>query len=364
MKIAMVSTTGFTTPPEGYGGEVYVWWLTEALCKLGHEVYLFASYGSNTPSKGKLIPLRKSYGDWIQMIHTENEVVTSLYIRNELLDCDVVHDFSHNKQVAEYCYRHSKPCISTLWGNTFNRPNVTYNVVCWSQAHKYVGVEGGTGYEGTPFLANPSGKLNPTTEIVLGGVDTDYYSYNSKREPFFLWFSRAHPSKGLDIALQIARELPEIHLVVSGSFTTSDDHVMYGNQYLEQIKQLPNVEYTAMPIGSTHHEFKKNLYQNCIGLIFSVQYKESFGLIPVEAMSTGCPIISSDRGSMLEIVKNGVNGFICSDIEHYKSAIRNVLNGAINSNNCRNYALNHFSMERVATDYLKLYERAIKGEKW
>ena len=364
MKIAMVGTTGFSIPPTGYGGEVYVWWLTEALCKLGHEVNLFASYGSNTPSKGKLIPLRRSYGDWREMIQTENEVITTPYIRQELLNCDVVHDFSHNKQVAEYCYRHDKPCISTLWGNTFNRPHPSYNMVCWSQAHKNVGVEGGTGYEGTSFAAQPSGKLNQTTEVVLGGVDTDYYNYNSRREPLFLWFSRAHPSKGLDIALQLAKEMPEIILVVSGSFTTSEDHVMYGNQYLEQIKQIPNVKYIPMPINSTHHEFKKGLYQKCSGLIFSVQYAESFGLIPVEAMSTGCPIIASDRGSMPELISNGVNGFICTDIDHYKSAIRNIMNGAIKSEDCRSYALKHFNMERVALDYIKLYERSIKGEKW
>lgn len=364
MKIAIVSTTGFTTPPEGYGGEVYVWWLTEALCKLGHEVSLFASYGSNTPSKGKLVPLRRSYGDWVQMIHTENEVLTTPYILQELLSCDVVHDFSHNKQVAEYCYRHNKPCISTLWGNTFNRPHPSYNVVCWSQAHKTVGVTGGTGYEGTPFPAQPSGKINQTTEVVLGGVDTDFYDYNSVRKPHFLWFSRAHPSKGLDIALQIAREMPEIDLIVSGSFTTSEDHQMYGNNYLKQIADIPNVLYTPMPLTEDHHNFKKQLYQNATGLIFSVQYAESFGLIPVEAMSTGCPIISSDRGSMPELIENGVNGFICSDIDHYKSAIRNVLNGAIDTKKCREYAVEHFNMKRVASDYVKLYERAILGEKW
>lgn len=360
----MISTTGFTTPPEGYGGETYVWWLTESLCKLGHEVYLFASYGSKTPSKGKLIPLRRSYGDWRQMIKTEDEVISVPYIQKELLGCDIVHDFSHNKQVAEYCYRHDKPCISTLWGNTFNRPHPSYNIVCWSQAHKKVGVEGGTGYEGTSFVAQPSGKLNTTTKVVLGGVDTYYYSYNSSRDDYFLWFSRAHPSKGLDVALQIAREIPEMKLIVSGSFTTSEDHVMYGQQYLKQIEDIPNVRYLPMPLNSTHHEFKRDLYKRAKGLIFSVQYAESFGLIPVEAMSTGCPIIASDRGSMPEIVENGVNGFICSDIEHYKSAIKNVMNGEIKTDDCRKHAVKKFNMERVALDYIKLYERAINGEKW
>lgn len=364
----MVSTTGFTTPPEGYGGEVFVWWLTDALCKLGHEVVLFASYGSNIPSKGKLVPLRRSYGDWVQMIKTENEILSEPYLRDQLLDCDVVHDFSHNKQVAEYCYRHDKPCISTLWGNTFNRPHPTYNMVCWSQAHKKVGVTGGTGYEGTPFPAQPSGKLNPTTEVVLGGVDTNFYEYSDYRKhasnPSFLWFSRAHPSKGLDIALQIAREMPEIDLIVSGSFTTSEDHVKYGNEYLKQMAEIPNVLYTPMPLTENHHLYKKELYSSSIGMIFSVQYAESFGLIPVEAMSTGCPIIASDRGSMPELIENGVNGFLCSDIEHYKSAVRNVLNGAIKSEDCRNHAVKNFNMNRVAEDYVKLYERAINKEKW
>lgn len=369
MRIALTSTSGYSTPPTGYGGETYVAWLCNALCDMGHEVILFATYDSMIPKKGELIRLRKHpQGDWVTMLDTEYDVIR--YHRDILKSVDVVHDFAHNAQVSLWCKENKIPYVNTIWGNSFLGNMLGFpsfhrdNVVCWSEAHKHIGVIGGNGYEGTQWYNKYpfAGNLNPTTKVVLGGADTDFYFHNPniKREDWFLWFSRAHESKGIDLAIDIARNNPDYKFKFSGSFTGI--HENDGNNYITQIKSLPNCEYIQMPLDSTHHAFKRSLYQRCKALLFSVQYQESFGLIPAEAMSTGCPIISSDRGSMPELIENGVNGFLCNDIEHYKNAMINI--DYIKPWICRKKSLDKFKMSRVAMDYENIYKLAISGVKW
>lgn len=369
MKIALTSTTGFSTPPKGYGGEVYVAWLCNALCNLGHEVILFATFDSMIPKKGELIKLRKApVLDWVTMLDSEHDVLK--YHTDILRQVDIVHDFAHNAQVSLWCKHNNVPYCNTIWGNSFlgNRLGLPSfprdNVVAWSEAHKHIGLIGGNGYEDTPWYSKYpfAGKLNPSTKVVLGGVDTEFYDYNPliEREDWFLWFARAHEAKGLDLAIEIARRNPEYKFKFSGSFTGL--HEKDGTNYIQRIKSLSNCEYIPMPLNSSHHEFKKALYQRCKALLFPVQYQESFGIIPVEAASTGCPLITSDRGSMNEIVISGMNGFICRDIEHYENAIRTI--DYIKPEICRLIANSKFNMIRVALDYIEVYKCAIKGEKW
>lgn len=366
MKIALTSTTGFSTPPKSYGGEIYVAWLCNSLCKLGHEVILFATYDSMTPSKGQLISLRKApEGDWVTMLDTEHDVLK--YHTEILRKVDIVHDFAHNAQVSLWCKENNIPYCNTIWGNSFlgNRLGLPSfprdNVICWSEAHKYIGVIGGNGYEGTPWYNKYpfAGKLNSTTKVVLGGVDTEFYNYDSdiKREDWFLFLARAHEAKGVDLAIEIARRNPQLKFKFSGSFS-GKLHGTDGERYLQQISQLPNASF----VKADTHEQKRILYQKCKALLFPVQYQESFGIVVAEAMACGTPCIVSDRGSMPEIIYNGINGFICKDLEHYENAIRTI--DYIKPDTCRLIANSRFNMIRVASDYVEAYKCAMKGEKW
>lgn len=366
MNIALISTTGFSTPPKSYGGEIEVSWLCNALCKLGHTVILFATYDSMTPSNGTLIRLRKAQlGDWVTMLDSEYDVIR--YYSDILRRVDIVHDFAHNAQVSLWCKENNIPYCNTLWGNSFlgNRLGLPSfhrdNCVCWSEDHKICGINGYNGYEGTPWHKKYpfAGKLNPTTKVVLGGVDTEFYDYKPdiKREDWFLFLARAHEAKGVDLAIDIAKRNPQVKFKFSGSFS-GKLHETDGNKYLEMIRQLPNASF----IKADTHEEKRYLYSKCKAYLFPVQYHESFGIVVAEALSCGTPCIVSDRGSMPEIIENSVNGFVCRNIEHYESAIRAI--DYIRPKTCRKIADNKFSMKRVATDYVEVYKCAIRGDKW
>jgi hypothetical protein len=116
MKIALISTTGFSTPPKAYGGETMVHDLAHSLCGIGHDVTLFATFDSDIDYGAVHIPLRKSYNNASTMLSSEYDVVE--HHSGILKSVDIVHDFSHEKQVAEYCRHNDIPCITTLWGNT------------------------------------------------------------------------------------------------------------------------------------------------------------------------------------------------------------------------------------------------------
>lgn len=364
MKIALVCTTTFTCPPEKYGGEIYVHWLCNALCDLGHEVVLFAAYGSTKPRRGKLIPLRLAIpGDWRHMLDTEDDIIK--YHTDELRNVDVVHDFSHNDQIGKWCKENNVPHCNTLWGISYMGTCLTGhfvrdNVVTWSRIHREIGLWTPEQLASSPYGQwHPySESILPTTKVVLGGVDTAQYHMDLSvdREDWFLFLARAHPSKGVDTVLEIARRNPDMEIKMAGSY--SGLHKSDGDMYKTMAEELPNIEI----IGDVDADKKLELYQRCKAFLFPVQYAEAFGIVVCEAMSTGAPLIVSDRGSMPELIENGVNGFICTDIEHYENAMRTIK--YIDPVTVRRYCLDNFSMRRVAFDYLRVYKATINGEKW
>jgi len=358
IRVAVVSTAGYPTPPIGYGGEVFVWHLVQALERQNEieEVNLFACYDSKKPNRGKLFKLKKGLDNW-EKIHSYERDCIKRY-NKELKEADIVHDFSHSKAVADYCFIEKIPCISTLFGVTFLYPNYKYNIVCWSKAHKEAGLrgEGALSALGHKEIA---GSLK-NAEVVYGGTDTDFYKPNYKKEDYFLYVGRPHPTKGVDLVIELAKQTKK--KVILAWKAEIEEHKRYEKYFLEQIKKQKNIEFVELPNNEKHQTLKRELLQKAKALIFPVQYIEAFGLVVVEALSCGTPVITTTKGSMPEIVDNGENGFICHSFQHLKSAMKNI--DYIENKKCRRTAEKKFNMERVAKDYMRLYRRAMRGETW
>lgn len=348
MKIAVISNYLNACPALFYGSESYYWHIAKWMAEQGHEVHLFAAPGSLTPPNGYLHYLMHSpegqidYGIERWAYETYKDI---------LLDMDIIHDCSPDHITTEHLrYLHNKKeIVNTINGTTYWMPRPKpFNVVTGSKWWQQDALD-------TAGLK---------TEMVYWGSDTEFYTPGGEKEDYFLWIARFHPDKGLDLALDLAEYLG-FHLKVAGSLLFKD-HAAYGREYIKRINSIKNVEYVDLPMDSTHHEFKRELYRKARAFLFPPKYRECFGLVITEAMACGTPVISVDYGSPPEIIDDGINGFICHEKRDFVEVITKKLDEHNNDEFRGNVVkkAKHFDVRNAARDYEKLYEEVIGGKSW
>lgn len=343
MKIGLISTYINSTPPSDYGGECFYWGLAKELGNLGHEVHLFATGGSETPPNGHLHLIRGSR----DINYSIEEWVEKVY-HHVLMDMDVIHDCSLDHIAAERLrnFYDKSNIINTINGSTYWMPRPPFNVVTGSKAWQ-----------------EDAKKHGLKTEMVYWGIDETFYTPEGDKEDYFLWISRFHPDKGLDMALDLA-EVMNIKLKVAGSMTFRD-HAHYGQKYIERILSLPMVEYVELPLDSNHHAAKRELYRKARAFLYPVRYFECFGLVVVESLACGTPVIALNNGAMPELIDHGKNGFLCNTKTDMADAVRNLklLDRTRLTDECIEKAKT-FTWRKAAEQYVSLYERVMKGETW
>jgi len=343
-KVGIVVPPIFSCPPQGYGGEIMCWDLAEALGQLGVEVHLFALPQSQVPTNGFLhyVPECPLDTFWIY------EQAPIKFYKNMLNDAEIVwHDWGHTHIVHDYVFWNGRSnALSTPWGVFIQRPFWRRNLVTWSRFQRGLALQQG-------FPAS--------TRWVHGGTNTDMFCPDLdkpfEKDGYFLFLARMHPDKRPDIFLQLAKEFPNEQFVLSGSFgkTATPDHAYYGKFYGEMATKLSNVKVKPDPSKQEQIE----LLRHARALIHP-SITECFGLSIVEALSAGTPCIVSRDGAFPEIIVEAKTGWLCSTFQEYINAIRNV--DMLSPERAREDALKRWSRERVAKDYLKIYEDVEKGE--
>jgi glycosyltransferase involved in cell wall biosynthesis len=352
MRIGLISTYTTQTPSFSYGGEVYYWHLAKNLGEMGHEVHLFATGGSLTPPNGYIHYIQASPNGYIAY-GIEEQLERDYH--DLLMSMDIVHDCSLDHIPAERLrYLHGKKeIVNTINGSTYYMPRPPFNVVT-----------------GSKFWQDDAKASGLTTEMIYWGTDTEFYMPQGEREDYFLWIARFHPSKGLDLLLDIA-EISGVKFKIAGSLLFAD-HKKYGQEYIKRIESIPNVEYVSLPMDSTHHEAKRDLYRKARAFVYPVNYKECFGMVVTEALACGCPVITSEAGAMPELVEDGVNGFICKNKNDYFTAITEKI--PVYEKNKREHpgfdlwaharkSALKFDVKNAAKAYEKLYQEVIGGKK-
>ncbi len=337
MRIAQVAPLTEAVPPRLYGGtERVVYWLTEELVALGNDVTLFASGDSRT--SGKL------EATWPKALRLDGSVRDPNALHMVMLErvrqkCDDEEfDFLHfhlDYYPFSLFARQPTPFVTTLHGrldlpehqpvfDTFSSiPVISISNAQRRPVHHASWVS--TIHHGMPEKLLTPQPVNPSYLAVLG---------------------RIAPEKGVDRAIKIATRCG-IPLKIAAKVDRADQE--YYDEIIRPLMDHPLVEY----IGEIGDHEKSDFLSGAIGLLVPIDWPEPFGLVMIEAMACGTPVIAYNRGSVPEIIDDGLTGFIVEDETSAVAAVGRL--AGLNRDAIRKQFENRFTAHRMALDYLAAY---------
>lgn len=342
MRIAQVAPLYESVPPRLYGGtERVVSWLTEELVRLGHDVTLFASGDSVT--NANLVPVcrRALRLDSRCQDPIAQHVVMMEQVFREATNFDLIHchvDYLHFSMSR----RTNVPCITTLHGR-LDIPDL----VPLYQTFREVPVVSISDAQRAPLpWANWQGTVHhgmPRQSLAMGTGKGNYLAF----------LGRVSPEKGLEDAIEIGRRSGML-LKIAAKVDQADRAYYEG-----RIKHLLNNDGIEF-IGEIGHEQKNEFLGNASALLFPIRWPEPFGLVMIEALACGTPVIAYRHGSVPEVIEDGVTGFIVGDVKGAVNAVSRL--SEIDRLSCRKEFELLFSDERMAAAYLTIYEKMVRKE--
>ena len=335
MRVAVVAPVWFAVPPTGYGGiEIVVSLLADAFVDAGHEVTLFASGGSRT--KAALVspmsepPDPRDLGNgWYDAYHA-----LASYLRVD--GFDIVSD--HAGIVGPVCgalLRGNPPVVHTLHGpwTEHNRPLYSLlahhvHLVAISDAQRAANLD-------VPYIGT-----------VHNGIDVSAYTYRAEKEPALVYIGRANPDKGPKEAIAIARRagMPLRMLLKRGEPSE--------REYFEHEIEPLLASDVELYENVTHNE-KIDLLGRASAMVFPIRWPEPFGLVMVEAMACGTPVVTTNWGAAPELVDDGVTGFRRDGEDDLVEMIGHV--GELDPAACRKWVEDRFSGEAMVRGYEALF---------
>jgi glycosyltransferase involved in cell wall biosynthesis len=183
------------------------------------------------------------------------------------------------------------------------------------------------------------------------GLRLDDYVFKDTKEDYLAFLGRMVPCKGAHAAIAVAQRAG-LRLKLAGEVQP-----MYEQYWREQV--LPHIDGDQIQfLGEADDTLKNELLSGARALLFPIEWEEPFGLVMIEAMACGTPVLAFEGGAVAEIIRDGVNGWICRDVA--EMAARAAAPG-ISQESCRAWVSNHFSRERMVDRYVGVYQRARSG---
>ncbi|MGN6301214.1 MAG: glycosyltransferase family 4 protein [Angustibacter sp.] len=340
MRIGIVAPPWLPVPPTSYGGiEAVVDGLARGLHRMGHDVRLFTVAESTCPVRR--LALFAQGQDDMGLALPEAAHVVAAY--DALQDCDVIHDHTL-----------LGPLIGPLAVRSPARPAppvlVTHHNPFTPEAARVLGV---VARQATVVAVSHAHARSahgvPVGAVVHHGVDLRRYHPRADGDRGYLLFlGRMSPDKGVHRAVRVAARTGR-RLVIATKMRHPDEVAYYERDvapllgpHAEPPREAGLDEATALLAGAT-------------ALLNPITWPEPFGLVMIEALASGTPVIAFPHGAAPEIVEHGRTGFLCGDEDAMVEAVRRV--GEIDRRDCRTAAERRFSTERMARDYLGLYLR-------
>ncbi|OPL14625.1 MAG: mannose-6-phosphate isomerase [delta proteobacterium MLS_D] len=334
MKIAMLSPIAPRTPHRHYGPrENIISLLTEGLIKRGIDVTLFAA--GDSENRGRLVSVCPGN-------HEEDPSILSgirkcLHI-SQLFEQANHFDLVHNNfgcLPLTYAAMTTTPVVTTIHGSPSEQILPVYKK--YNGRTRYVAIS----------EADRSSELDYIATI-HHGIDLGLFTFQPKRGEYLLSCGHIHPDKGTKECIEVAKQTG-MKLIIAG--------IVQDRDYFERFVQPHLDDSRIVYMGNVGPDRFNELLGGARALLHPVNFDEPFELSTVEAMACGTPVIAVNRGSMPEIIQDGVSGFLVRDTAEMAEKIGDV--GRLDRRNCRSWVEQRFSVDRMIDDYITVYERVI-----
>ena len=345
MRIAQIAPLYEDVPPRTYGGtERVIAALCDALIARGHDVTLFATGTSRTAARleavvGAALRARMDPGEMADVgTHLHLRMLADVYRRAP--DFDIVH--SHiDLLTLPFVETSATPTVLTMHGRLDT-----------SAVQRVLPM-----YPGAPLVSISDDQRRPVEGLpvdwvatVPNGLDLSAYHQQGRGTDRYLAFvGRVAPEKRPDLAVEVARRTGW-PLRVAAKIDPVD--VGYHQRVIEPLFDSSEVEY----VGELGEEAKPSFYADAAATLFPSDWPEPFGLVMIESLAAGTPVIALRRGAVPEVLEHGVSGFVCDDVTEMVAAVARL--GEIDPAACRHRA-NQFDVERMCAGYEMVYDALV-----
>ena len=342
MRIAIIAPPFISVPPKVYGGtELFVAELATGLKELGMDVVVYANGESTLDVEVRALypkgewPIKGEIYDNLKDVNH-----TSWAVRDAAQSCDLIHinnvpGLACSRFVdPRFVYTIHHPHLEGLSAFYQYFPEVNFVTISDFQRRM---------------------EKMPHIQTIHHGIDMSIYELRRKKQHYLSFLGRIAPIKGTHLAIQVAKGAG-IPLKIAGEVQP-----LFRDYFEQEIK--PHIDGKAVEfIGSADIATKNELLGNSLAMLFPIQWDEPFGLVMLEAMACGTPVLALPGGAVEEVVLDGTSGFICHSVQEMTERARNI-EGAIPPATIRQYVSERFSLERMVSQYAKLYDQILAGTK-
>jgi glycosyltransferase involved in cell wall biosynthesis len=359
MKIAHIAPPWIAIPPKNYGGtESVLYHLIEEQVAQGHDVTLFAPGDARTSARlisffpHSLIETGVPWQGHLKAYYHLHKAVE--YIKDHAFDMVHTHLSSSADMYLFPLMAHlAVPHVMTLHSHfPFDRVqswtgDADELYMQWAATVPMVVIS----EHARAALTLP---LNTSVDVVHHGLSMALFQPTVQHpEPFLLWLGRFVPEKGPHLAIEAAKKAG-VPLVLAG---TIDQHVQESVDYFEQAIR-PHIDNRHVTyVGPVNREQKVDLFSRARALLNPIQWEEPFGMVMIEAMATGCPVITFDRGAASEIVVHQRSGFLVQNVNEMAHSILRI--DELDRTVVRAHVTHNFTAQKMVKKYTAVYEKII-----
>jgi len=341
MRILQIAPLSERVPPPGYGGtEAVVSLLTDALVRAGHDVILRASGDSVTLAELRSVYPRSLRPAQYVKVGRPCDWVHAAAAIADAKECDVIHNHAREPVMALAGLVDVPMVTTTHCAITPDRR------IFWEHYGGYYNTISRAQISTVPPLEKPQ-----YAGAVYNAIDVVSFPFREQKDDYLLCLNRVAPEKGTHLAIEVARRAGR-KLIIAGKVGPAD------RQYYESAIK-PRVDGRDVVFwGEADHRAKRELYARAACVLMPICWEEPFGLVMVEAMACGTPVIAFARGAAPELIVDGETGFLVRDVDSMLGALRKI--DTIDPYRCRQHVQANFDVPVMVEGYLSLY-RQITG---